>query len=60
MKDDDRRGVMPDCIIDVRTSINFSDQLLFIITGDTQSNKDYLSTFDASVDNVDIVTYNNL
>ncbi len=34
MKDDDRRDVMPDYIIDVRTSIDFSDQLLFIITGD--------------------------
>ncbi len=38
-------------------------QLFLVIklnTGDIQSNKDYISTFDASVDNVDVVTYNNL
>ena len=38
-------------------------QLFLVNTGDIQSNKSnkyYLSTFDASVDNIDIVTYNNL
>ncbi len=43
---------MLDCIIDKRTSI--------IFRGDTQSYKDNLAkyiNFDASVDNVDIITY---
>ncbi len=34
-RDDDRRDVMPDCNIDVRTSITYSDQLS-IITGDKE------------------------
>ncbi len=47
---DDRRDVMPDCNIDVRTSIIFSDKL-FIITVDKEIPRaigtSYLSTFDA-------------